>query len=85
MGQQAAGQTREGIGHAQAYDGGKGGIDRGGADHVGIVAGGADGQTQAGVQKQGQKNDHGNHGDGRHKQLILLSQEGALQQSPGPW
>ena len=35
------------------------------------------------MQKQGQKNDHGNHGDGRHKQLILLSQEGALQQSPG--
>ena len=59
MGQQAAGQTREGIGHAQAYDGGKGGIDRGGADHVGIVAGGADSQTQAGMQKQGQKNDHG--------------------------
>ncbi len=36
LGQQAAGQTREGIGHAQAYDGGKGGIDRGGADHVGL-------------------------------------------------
>lgn len=36
LGQQAAGQPREGIGYAQAYDGGKGGIDRGGADHVGI-------------------------------------------------
>lgn len=62
LGQQAAGQPREGIGYAQAYDGGKGGIDRGGADHVRIVAGGADSQTQAGAQKQGQKNDHGNHG-----------------------
>ena len=35
------------------------------------------------AQKQGKKNDHGNHGGGRHKQLILLSQEGVLQQSPG--
>ena len=85
LGQQAAGQPREGIGYAQAYDGGKGGIDRGGADHVRIVAGGADGQTQAGVQKQGQKNDHGNHGDDRHKQLILLSQEGCPAAEPGPW
>ena len=73
------------VGHAQAYDGGKGGIDRGGADHVRIVAGGADGQTQAGAQKQGQKNDHGNHGDDRHKQLILLQPERCPAAEPGPW
>ena len=83
LGQQAAGETREGVGHAQAHDGGKGGIDRGGADHIGIVAGGADGQAQAGAQKQGQKNYHGNNGDDRHQQLILLRKNGALQQSPG--
>ena len=83
LGQQTAGQTREGVGHAQAHNGGEGGVDGGGADHVGIVAGGADGQTQAGAQKQGQKYHHGGYGDDRHQQLILLGKDGALQQSPG--
>ena len=83
LGQQAAGQTREGVGHAQAHDGGKGGIDRGGADHIGIVAGGADGQAQAGAQKQGQKTTTAITAMTATKQLILLRKDSALQQGPG--
>ena len=81
--QQAAGQTREGVGHAQTHDGGEGGVDGGGAHHVGVVAGGADSKTQPRAQEQCQKRHHQRHGHQSHHQLILVGQERALQQRLG--
>ena len=80
LGQEAAGEGREGVGDAEADGGGEGGVNRGRAHHVGVVARGADGEAEARAQEEREEDNHENHGDEGHQELILGRQGGSLQE-----
>ena len=64
--QHRTGQCRHGVGDAKPHRDGEGRVDRGGAHHVGVITGGADGQAQPGAQKrdeQGADGHRDNHCD----------------------
>ena len=80
LGQKATGKGGEGVRHTEADGGGEGRVDGRGAHHVGVVARGADGETETRAQKEREEDDHQDDGDECDEKFILPGESGALQE-----
>ena len=80
LSQQASGQSCEGVGDAKTDNGCKSRVNGRGADHIRVVACGANRETQSCFQKPGEESDDQSHGDQSHNGFIGTGDGSAFQQ-----